>query len=297
MTLFGSLILTNLLIALMTSKYEDVQEQATKQVIHTRTELTSQLKSGTRLMPPPLNIIVFLISIAVDIINLFLALIYPPLNIYRLISAQLFFNLQNVDVFQGFGHWKWLGDNKWQSIKGSESLFTTRKDVLAWYFIAPFYRFGEAKRGSAGKAWKCFHKACYGVLLLESKGSNARDKLSERVKGITMSKYCHRFERNSGQKIEHKDKQLLKQLSTNTLFCQYCCRPFLKENVSRELTTAYTGFLDLISVILFLIVLWIPMTICLFAVALVTWFAGLFEGTNGGDGEDEYKASDYDKEV
>merc|ERR1719464_1238808 len=72
-TLFGTLILTNLLIALMTTSYEVVQEAAHKQVIHTRTELTREVKSGTRLMSAPLNIFVFIISLAIDVLNLLLS--------------------------------------------------------------------------------------------------------------------------------------------------------------------------------------------------------------------------------
>lgn len=87
------------------------------------------------------------------------------------------------------------------------------------------------------------------------------------------------------------------RLSTNTLFCEYCSRPFLKEEVRKELTTAFTGFRDLISAILFLLVLWLPMTVCLFAAALATKVARLFKAVARADNEEEYDASDFDKEV
>jgi len=311
-TLFGTLILTNLLIALMTTSYEEVQDAADKQVIHTRTELTREVKSGTRLMPAPLNVIVFIISVVIDILNFFLALIYPRWNIYRLISAELFMNLQNTNIFH-----IWESSKHWKPLHGSESLFNTRMDVIRWYFESPFWRFGNLRKYVCGfvpdavedaldnavgnddgakveKSWKHFHKACYGVLVLENQATTV--PLRQRVRGITMSRYLDRFERKRGQKIDHADKQLLKQLSTNTLFCKFCCRPFLKENAKKELTTAYTAYMDLISAFLFLFVLWIPMTICFFVVASVTWFLKLFEGTDAGDKEEDYKATDYDKE-
>ena len=178
-------------------QYESVQEVARKQAIHSRIALTNDLRNRNRLMPPPLNMVVVILSVVVDIINFFVALIYPRLNIYRLISAELFFNLQNMDVFRPC-----LGDSKWQPIKGSESLFETRTDVLRWYFVAPFYRFGFLRKiiccisdkmhdqDKKPPSWNYFHKSCYGVLLLEG---NPNDALSERVKGITMTTYCDRY--------------------------------------------------------------------------------------------------------
>lgn len=52
-------ILTNLLIALMTSEYEKVVERADEEVNFNRVELAYDLTTQTsRLMPPPLNILV-----------------------------------------------------------------------------------------------------------------------------------------------------------------------------------------------------------------------------------------------
>ena len=58
-TVFGTLILTNLLIALMTTKYDDVRERAAAEVMCNQAELAYDLTTQTsRLMPAPVNIIV-----------------------------------------------------------------------------------------------------------------------------------------------------------------------------------------------------------------------------------------------
>ena len=58
-TVFGTLILTNLLLALMTTKYDDVRERAAAEVMCNQAELAYDLTTQTsRLMPPPVNILV-----------------------------------------------------------------------------------------------------------------------------------------------------------------------------------------------------------------------------------------------
>eukprot|EP01083_Nonionella_stella_P204526 745537_1 len=71
LTVFGALILTNLLIALMTTKYENFQETAQKEVHFMKIESVIDLAYRDRLMPPPLNAIVLPLGI---IIHLFLTL-------------------------------------------------------------------------------------------------------------------------------------------------------------------------------------------------------------------------------
>ena len=57
-TVLGTLVLNNLLIALMTTQYENVQEDAKKFVIYNQVETTYDLIRRGRAMPPPLNILV-----------------------------------------------------------------------------------------------------------------------------------------------------------------------------------------------------------------------------------------------
>ena len=138
-------------------------------------------------MPPPLNTVVFVISIVVDILNFLLAIIYPRLNIYRLISSELFLNLQRTNIFH-----LWESGKSWKQLQGSKSLFTTRMDVVRWYF--PFLRrLVCCREDKTIKSWKYFHKSCYGVMVLENQPQSVA--LSQRVRGITMSVYCERYSR------------------------------------------------------------------------------------------------------
>ena len=112
--------------------------------------------------------------------------------------------------------------------------------------------------------WKIHHKACYGVLVLHTNEDDINSAGSQTFKGFTMSQYCERFETKHRQKIEIKDKQLLKQLTANTLFCEFCYRPFLKDKaVEEELTTPYVALLDYISAITFVLIpiAWLPLIV------------------------------------
>ena len=86
--------------------------------------------------------------------------------------------------------------------------------------------------------WRVLHKTCYGSML-KTAGSKQKDNHKDTCKGITMSQYCEIFERKRKQKIEMGDNRLLKQLTTDTLFCEYCYRPYLikdEKHIEKELT-------------------------------------------------------------
>eukprot|EP01084_Bolivina_argentea_P022070 40994_1 len=252
-TIFGTIILTNLLIALMTTQYENVQEKARSQIIYDKAELTYDLSSRSRLLPPPLNIVVFIIAIIIDIINFFLALISPTkLNIYTKIHPHLFFNLKHYNL------WRCRYD-LWKPVHAITSKYKTRVDILKWYFIAWWYDWIKID----GKySWRIHHKSCYAELVIQ----NGTFRMFQ---GFEMSEYCRRYEDVRRQKIRSKDKKLLKQLSPDTLFCKYCVRPYSKanSNFKDELTTPFIGLLDIISAITFIIlpIAWIPI-ILLFAI-------------------------------
>eukprot|EP01084_Bolivina_argentea_P247890 414684_1 len=50
-----------------------------------------------------------------------------------------------------------------------------------------------------------------------------------------MSQYCERYEQKKKHNIEKEDKKLLKQLTTNVLFCPYCYMPYLKDKINKQL--------------------------------------------------------------
>ena len=101
------------------------------------------------------------------------------------------------------------------------------------------------------------------------------------------------------QQINPADKVLLKQLTTNALFCANCFKPFLKtpeEKVTQELVTPFIALLDLLSAICFVIIpiAWIPLIIVFALIALKDLLFDLIIGSNNDD--DEYRCRDFDRE-
>ena len=100
-------------------------------------------------------------------------------------------------------------------------------------------------------------------------------------------------------KVEANDRQLLKQLTTTTLFCPHCYRPFL-EKVGNEdvgdLSTAYAAMMDYLSAIMFVLVplAWIPLILLFAVMALKEWISDLFSADDDGRKQDH---TDFDREV
>ena len=354
-TIFGTLILTNLLIALMTTEYEKVKDAAKGEVIHNHAELTYDLSQRSRSMPPPLNIVVLVIALIVDIINFFFALCKPSKwNIYAKIDHQLFFNLQSFNI------WQCEHGADWKPSRGTKIKYETRKDVLEWYlyhWILKYYywikcdnfrkdwkegsmveiysnskqkwfegeilkifndnsniewlkvkydingikevqresnliRAGNKTNDSKPIDWRIHHKSCYGCLVYPADALR-----KETYRGITMNVYLERYEIGKRQQIEKKDKKLLKQLATNTLFCEYCYRPFLKGKVKDELVTPYEALIDLISALLFIVipVAWIPLVLIFTCLAAKDFLFATFKDNDHRN--ENYKHADFDKEV
>ena len=78
---------------------------------------------------------------------------------------------------------------------------------------------------------------------------------SKIFKGLTMSQYFEIYERKRRQKLKSEDRQLLKELTRNTLFCEHCYQPFSTSNINEEFTTPFIVLLDYISAISFVLVL------------------------------------------
>mmetsp|Transcript_24909 Transcript_24909/g.39565 ORF Transcript_24909/g.39565 Transcript_24909/m.39565 type:complete len:121 (-) Transcript_24909:149-511(-) len=111
-----------------------------------------------------------------------------------------------------------------------------------------------------------------------------------------MAQYFDQYEAIAKTKIELKDAQLLKRLTTDTLFCEYCYRPFSKTDIHRELTTPYIALLDYISAITFVVipVAWLPLVVIFSVLTVKDNIAKCFR--SDGDHEREYKHTDFDKE-
>ena len=86
-------------------------------------------------------------------------------------------------------------------------------------------------------------------------------------------------------------------LTTDTLFCEYCYRPFLKDDVKNELTTPYIALLDYTSAILFVIfpVVRIPLILLFGLLALIDYIFYKFDEDSSDDTKN-YRHTDFDKE-
>lgn len=80
------MVLTNLLIALMTTEYDDFAEHADQEVNYMWTETVYDLSHRDRLLPPPFNLLAYAIGIVIHVVIVSpLAIIFPTtsLNLYN----------------------------------------------------------------------------------------------------------------------------------------------------------------------------------------------------------------------
>ena len=315
-TLFGTLILTNLLIALMTTQYENVQEEAKYFVIYNQAETTYDLTRRSRLLPPPMNIVVVVLMVLLNLFNVVVTLIRPTWNMYNHVGRAMFTNLQKCKCSLRSKH--------------RNRRFRWRSDL--W-------------RCGFGKNRKIYHKACYGALILENekkkraqwretwkkgttmcttlctrqstdvrdakrKGSKKKKKGAKMKKRarrgienetfnhcITMSSYFERYERERRQKIEAHDRRLLMGLTGNILFCEHCYRPFLESEGSKELISAYSAMQDYVSAILFVAIpiAYIPLILLFLGLMLKQRVMELFYGDSAAEAELEEREH-FDKQ-
>eukprot|EP01084_Bolivina_argentea_P081002 146701_1 len=95
--------------------------------------------------------------------------------------------------------------------------------------------------------------------------------------GITMNQYLELYEQSARRQVKAADRRLFNQLTTNTLFCEYCYRPFSTKNIEKELTTPYIALLDIISALTFVFIpiTWIPLILLFSIFAIKDYVFGL----------------------
>eukprot|EP01083_Nonionella_stella_P013248 37330_1 len=296
-TFMGSLVLTNLLIALMTNSYENVKQKAKAEVIFNQTELTFDLSKRSRSMPPPLNVISLALTLVVHFINLLFAVFKPKsLNVYVWMDHRLFDNLKRCNLFDcRCKHWRTLK-------KPAKFKYESSLNVLHMYFISPITNLlvcdGNLNYNKQRpelqhlKDWKIHHKPCYGVMIM-SRRLDPQQPEKYALRGITMSQLMEQY---TQQNIDRKDKALLKRLTTKNLFCAYCYRPYLPEELHSELITPFMALLDLMSAVTFILVpvAWIPL-ISLFGFFAFLQCIGGWCSTKRDDSN--YLNLDFDREI
>ena len=282
-TLFGTLILTNLLIALMTTEYEKVQSKAKQEVIFNQTEVTIDLSSRGRFMPPPLNIIVFIIATVVQILNFIISTFKKEWNLYASMDYTLFENLKQHTF--NFKKWKKINVKPWR--------YDSIKEMSDYYKTKCLNCLNKSDEIIDVKPNQILHKVCYGAILVP----NQDKKNIFTIQGYTMNQLiqyiqCHK------SSMDPTDQSILKQLTTNTLFCRYCYFPFLQSKVTTNdcTTTPYFAFLDLVSSITFLLIpiAYIPLIFLFGILAFYDRIMQCFD--NEIDDRTYYENTDFDKE-
>merc|ERR1712154_429457 len=85
--IFATILMMNLLIALMTTTYEEINKQERSEASVAIAETTYDLSHTSRFMPAPICIYIFAIAMIVHILNFFPAMCCPKwCNIYNCID-------------------------------------------------------------------------------------------------------------------------------------------------------------------------------------------------------------------
>eukprot|EP01084_Bolivina_argentea_P276442 471691_1 len=181
--------------------------------------------------------------------------------------------------------------------------FKNRSDILEWYFISWYYDWCKNVENDLeilknDLDWRIFHKACYGYIIVQPDSDSDILKDEYTITGLSMEQYFKRYEKHRRQKLKTSVKRVMKQLATDTLFCECCYRSFSKDNIRNELTTPYIALLDIVSAISFVIfpVAWIPLIAIFSIFALKDAFFGGDIIDFDDDDDDHYSQADFDSE-
>jgi len=260
-------------------------------------------------MPPPMNIIVFVIWLFVHFINFVMEYGDPSgWNLYKHLDHRSFHRLRRY-------HFWHCESNTDPVRRGKTADLKTRPEIARWHFYGPCSGFKCLRKccrrmkvvdsDTENTNYRIYHKSCHGELFVSSDTKKGRglifDKISRNY-GITMREYFEKYERWRRMKVEAKDGRLLNQLTTTTLFCPHCYRPFLEsvgedESLKRRLLcTAYQSMLDYISAIMFVVipVAWIPLIVLFAFLALKDWLLAVMN-TDRDSGRQQ-SAADFDRE-
>jgi len=261
--LFGTMLITNLLIAILTNEYDRVSEQAAAEIMSNKTELVYDLLDSHRLMPPPLTTLVLFLAAIVWILNLMVSLIYPRWNLYAHIHYGTFQSLtKRFDLRELRCRCTSQEDSTAPSTTtdkiGPSGYFQsmTRLRVLKWHFLGLF---SMLSCGHSVKNRCIHHRGCYGYL--EIRGKKKETKKYRAVDGIRMAEWLHRYEQESGAQIAADDSEGLMRVTNaaDVLFCRYCNRSFSCSKFEEELASPFTGLLELLSSFVFLIIVYLPL--------------------------------------
>jgi len=232
--ILGVRMFMSLLIALMSGAMNRVRAQAKAETSFTSAQYAYELSNSPRPLPMPLNLVATLVSLALHVLNLPLALASPSrLNLYAYVNQRRLHGLQ-------------LGRRRSRRRPIEiHNHMNTRRRVLQYYC-------SWAVRGGKGGDWHIYHVGCYNAIT----GIYG----TEQLQTVSMNQYYSILETKrkvseENRKLNVHDKLFLKHLTLKTQFCQHCFRPIALDDIRSNLITPFDALVNVVSCYLFLL-LW-----------------------------------------
>eukprot|EP01083_Nonionella_stella_P172931 594920_1 len=277
LTVCGGLVLTNLLIALMTTKYEDFQKTAQEEVNFMQIESVIDLAYRDRLMPPPLNVIVCPLAFIIHLFMTLGALLSKCCstctwcNCYSRINRGTYVCLNT--CYCGCN----TSRRRFYAVKKIRIPLQKQEDDLVQNELYKMNCCSLCKEVS-GISWclreesiplTAYHKGCYNCIKLKVNECDRNGKITTTVRGITMKDYIYKYEHEHGVKLHLADTILLIHLTADTLFCNYCFQPYLEDQVDKSLLHPFRVLMDVISCFAFLFTAWLPLVLFFVLMAII----------------------------
>lgn len=141
-----------------------------------------------------------------------------------------------------------------------------------------------------------YHRRCYAWLKFHITDDEGRR--IQTVKGITMKEYIDELEKHESN-IDIEDKNLLKRLTTDTLFCEHCFQPFIPGNIDSVMVSPFRVTLEIVSYVLFIFIPYPVLIVVFVFLAMIDGCTSYMYATFGSKkthSENEVAYDDYDRE-
>jgi len=251
-TVFGALILTNLLIALMVTEYKRVSERAAAEVTFNQVQLAYDLCTHTsRVLPAPLNIIPLALGFVVWLFNFIISLINPRWNLFAHLHSGTFQKLKDLNIRELCRRTNTSEDEvvslRLDKMGPSKYLLNmSRLEVFTWTLGGLRALFGCTESGANSVYYqRIHHKNNYGYLVVHGADHTYA------VDGISVTKYIDLYEQAHGTRIHQRDRDTLSSLTKNVVICTNSFRPVHTKNYMDDLVHPFIPLLDYISTLLF----------------------------------------------
>ena len=264
--IFGTILMINLLIALLVATFDNVYKQARTESSFAIAETTYDLSHRSRFMPAPICIYVFAFAVIIHVLNFFPAILWPKvLNIYVYVNHHRYENLvafkcsdfccgrgkknkrnddDNDDKNIGFelklnnnnnnNNNRNVNNNnndKDDEVEDDEYKLVTRGRIWKYYastlFVLDSCTPKWIERWLSGYRFNIHHTGCYSCIPTKLGAKiRAKDKDRSTCNGITLNQYAEEYEQFHKFALDPQDTVLLKHLTIDTLFCRICYKPF-----------------------------------------------------------------------